>query len=224
MIGPNPMRAGGEVLRVAVWSGRLRIAHWLIGLSCLFLLASGWLVGNSAELSAAALDYHFLAGYLLGAGLALRLYLLLAGGKTDSWRDCLYGGSQWRQARDTLLAYAAGRARPLPHWYGHNPLWGLIYLPWLGLLAITAWTGWLRQAGGGELHAALAQAVAVVVVLHLITVVLHDLRCEHGEVSAMINGHKWFRRRQLDAEAVASPAREVHVSLGGPAGQQRSRD
>ena len=214
---------GGGGRRVKVWSRPLRISHWAIALATLSLLISGWLIGASAELSEAALDYHFLAAYVLVGGLLLRLYLLLAGRETDHWRDCWPARGQWparlKLAGEVLLSYVGGGARPMPQWFGHNPLWGPLYLLWYALLALAAWSGWDRFAGGGvlpDLHSGLTRTLAVLVFAHLVAVVLHELRCEHGEISAMVNGFKWFRRRQVQEAEAAESSTEVKVRLIRP--------
>lgn len=188
--------------RVRVWSTRLRLCHWLMAAACLALILSGWLLGASAELSLAALDYHFMAAYVLVGSLAVRLWLLVFGQATEHWHDCIARPGQWQQALQTALAYVSGGARPMPGWYGHNPLWGPLYLAWLALLVAAAWSGWARYDGAGEAgwHAGLAQTVSILVVLHLVAVVLHELRTTHGEISAMIGGFKWFQRRDSDPD------------------------
>lgn len=210
------------IQRVRVWSAGLRSSHWLLAAGVLTLLVSGWRLslGNAP---AGWRDAHLTAGYLLGIALVFRVALLLAGRTpTDRWRDCLpLTRLHWQGARDMLLFYVSfGRAR-LPAWYGHNPLWGPLYLLLFGLLtggAITglllarapagdalwlaatpAWLGWTLP----EWHAGLAQAIAGFVAAHVASVFLHDARGTSGEISAMVNGHKTFILPPVPPEAGA---------------------
>ena len=41
-------------------------------------------------------------------------------------------------------------------------------------------------------HAQLFQPIFVIIVAHIVTALLHDLKSQTGEVSSMINGHKYF--------------------------------
>jgi Ni/Fe-hydrogenase 1 B-type cytochrome subunit len=177
----------------------LRITHWVMALSVLTLLLTGWLLGYSTELYQALLDYHYIAGYALIGALVLRLPLLFLGKGAEHVLDLLPRGEQRRAAIATLKFYLSGARAPLPRWYAHNPLWGPLYLALFVLLSICALTGigydstlQLGALGATDLHRGCATLVAVLVLAHLIAVVLHDLRGTASDVSAMLNGHRIF--------------------------------
>jgi Ni/Fe-hydrogenase 1 B-type cytochrome subunit len=201
-----------NIQRIRVWSAPLRLVHWLMALCVLALLASGWI--GSARLAEAGRwrDLHFTSGYLLAVAIVIRLGLLLRGrAPTDRWRDLLPAGrQQWLGMRDMLLFYMTLGRTTLPGYYGHNPLWGPVYLVLfaltalgvvtgvllsgydaLGLLVLTAspwWLGWSLP----EWHSGVATTLAVAVAVHVLAVFAHDARGTAGEISAMVNGHKIF--------------------------------
>lgn len=188
-----------KVQRRLVWSAPLRLCHWLMAAAVLTLLATGWLLGAGTRYAKAAADYHYIAGYVLIAALALRLYLLLLGTGTAHWRDCLPARGQWRAVGATLRSYVSLGRWPLPAWYAHNPLWGPVYLALFGMLAVQAATGLTidapyRLAGVGlvTIHAALAQFIGWFAIVHIAAVFVHDALGTGSDISAMINGHRIF--------------------------------
>lgn len=201
------------IQRVAVWSGALRACHGLLALCVLALLLSSWrLAGGFATPDALWRDVHLTAGYLLGLALAFRIVLLFAGRlPTDRWPDLVpRNRTQWLALRDMLIFYASLGRAPLPAWYGHNPLWGPVYLLLLAVLALGVatglllarhdpqmllvlvatpwWLGWTLP----EWHLGLAWMAGGFTALHLLAVILHDTRGTSSELSAMLNGHKIF--------------------------------
>jgi len=185
--------------RVKVWSAPLRLSHWLMAGAGLVLLATGWLLHADLALGGAPADFHYVAGYVLVAALALRLYLLVLGSGAASWRDCLPPPGQWRAALQTLRCYVSFGRFPLPAWYAHNPLWGPVYLAMFAVLALQAATGLAfdepyRLAGVTlvRVHVAGAVVIGVFTALHVAAVFVHDLSGSGSDTSAMINGHRIF--------------------------------
>lgn len=196
------MRPVETVQRVAIWSGRLRLSHWLSAVAVLVLLLTGWLMTWTSERQALMRDLHFVAGYALLLALALRAWLLVSGEAAEHWRDLIPRGPQrlaaWHTAR---FYFSLGRA-PLPAWYAHNPLWGPLYLLWWLVLLAQLFTGLAPGAAAalglspGAWHSLLAQAIAILVAAHVAAVFLHDLKGGGADVSAMINGHRCFRSQR----------------------------
>lgn len=191
--------AAQAMQRVEIWSGRLRLAHWLMAVAVLVLLATGWLLPRVPTMTESVRDLHYVAGYVLLAALALRFYLLLFGKAAEQWTDLLPRGPQWRAAWHTLRFYLSLGRAPLPAWYAHNPLWGPVYLAWWALLVAQVLTGllpgWWSTLGVQPWwwHSLAADAVAMLVAAHVVAVFLHDLKGGGADVSAMINGFRWFR-------------------------------
>ncbi len=191
--------ANETVQRVAIWSGRLRFAHWLMASATLVLLLSGWLLHLAPALAVPLLDAHLAAGYGLVLALLLRGYLLLFGRAAEHWRDLLPHGPQLRAAAQTLRFYVTLGRAPLPAWYAHNPLWSPVYLALLAMLSWQAFTGLaLDQVFDVGLrawrwHTALAEPIAIVIALHVAAVFVHDLKGGGADTSAMISGYRCFR-------------------------------
>ena len=193
------------IQRVLVWGGGLRLAHWLIALSVLALIATGWLMKLAPSVAGAASDGHDLAGFALTLGLALRLYLLFAGTGAAHWRALLPARADLGKAGVMLRFYLSLGRTPLPRWYAHNPLWTPFYVLILLILALQAATGMMMETwpvlGGFYLpavHDFWAPVILTFSGLHIIAVVLQDARGAASDVSAMINGHRIFVVEELD--------------------------
>lgn len=200
------MAAVSTIKRVLVWSGRLRLAHWLTALSTLVLLGTGWLLGVVPRAYGVLLDYHYLAGYVLIAGVLLRLYLLFFGQATETVGALIPRRQQLGAMLDMLRFYISfGRWR-LPAWYAHNPLWQPLYLLLLIVLVAQILTGVFADvsfivAGRGlpGWHALGSDVIAVACGLHIAAVFSHDLKGSGSDISAMVNGHRIFVINPLQA-------------------------
>lgn len=187
------------VQRVAVWSARLRLSHWLSAPAVLVLLASGWLLPRLPSRHEWLHDVHDLAGYTLVAALLLRAYLLVFGRAAEQWRDLLPRGPQLKAVGRMLRFYLSLGRAPLPAWYAHNPLWGPIYVVLWVLLALQLGSGFALEHGGFAAllppawHSLLPGPIAMLVAAHVLAVFVHDLKGGGADVSAMINGYRLFR-------------------------------
>jgi Ni/Fe-hydrogenase 1 B-type cytochrome subunit len=112
-----------QIRRVAVWSPRLRLAHWLMAGATLVLLATGWLLDAAPSLAAAAADYHYLAAAVLTFAIALRLWIGWFGQGAERFASLLLSDTDVRAARESLVFYLSFGKAPLPNWFAHNPLW-----------------------------------------------------------------------------------------------------
>ncbi len=188
-----------QIRRVAVWSGWLRLAHWSLAGATLLLLATGWLIGNSPAVAESAAEIHYLGAALLLFALMLRLFLGCFGNPGERLAELLPRDQELDGMRASLWFYLSlGRAR-LPAWFAHNPLWKPLYLFLLLVLCLSLLTGWLMQETPliGRLylpraHVWLANTVAVLTAAHLYSVILQDLKGTTADISAMVNGHRYF--------------------------------
>lgn len=189
-----------------VWSGWLRLSHWLMALSVCGLWITGWLHQNVIRLFELAYDYHILFAYLLSGALLLRLYLLFSARNSAAhWKDLWPGRQQWKAVLATLRFYVTLGRAPLPRWYAHNPLWGLLYLLLFIVLLVQVLLGFLMY---NELdlyliniyhwHTGLAKLLGGFIVLHILAVFMHDLASGNSDVSAMIHGYRVFRLEPPD--------------------------
>lgn len=188
-----------QIRRVAVWSGWLRLAHWTLAGATLLLLATGWLVANAPNVANTAGDVHYLGASLLIFALALRVVLGFLGKGAERFEHLLPRESEWAGIRTSLLFYLSLGRSPLPNWFAHNPLWKPLYLLLYALLVLLTLSGWLmpdRPLTWGlylpQVHEGLASAVAILLVLHLYAVIIQDMKGDNADVSAMINGHRYF--------------------------------
>jgi Ni/Fe-hydrogenase 1 B-type cytochrome subunit len=185
----------------------------------LALLATGWLIGNSPAVAEAAADYHYLAAAPLLFALVLRLVIGFFGQASDRFEHMLPGDSDLSGIRASLLFYLSFGKAPLPNWFAHNPLWKPFYLLLFVALALSALTGWLmpgRPLLGPfylpSVHEWLADAIAVFLLLHLLSVILQDWRGQSADVSAMINGNRYF---SIDRDGLVRPEVQqvsIHVN------------
>ena len=198
-----------QIRRVPVWSGWLRVAHWALAGATLLMLVTGWLIANAPTVAAGAAEVHYLGAAVLVFGLALRLFLGFAGKGAERLEHLVPKPSEMTGLRNRALFYLSLGKAPLPNWYAHNPLWKPIYLVWFALLALSALTGWLMPDTPvvgvfylPRVHQWMANAVFVVTLAHVYSVVLQDLRGQAADTSAMINGHRYFR---VEREGLVKP-------------------
>lgn len=188
-----------QIRRVAVWSGWLRFTHGALALATLVLMATGWLIANSPMLAGSAADVHYLAASLLIAVLLLRLLLGLFGKGAERFEHMVPRTTELGSMRASLLFYLTLGKAPLPNWFAHNPLWKPLYLVLFVLLALLALSGWLMpevpvlgRVYLPRLHVWLSNMVWALVLAHLFSVLLQDTKGQAADVSAMLNGHRYF--------------------------------
>lgn len=183
----------------------MRLAHWLIALSVIVLLATGWLVKLAPSVANSASESHKLASIGLTLGLILRIGLLIAGPVTARWKALLPVRADIDKISAMLRFYLTMGRSPLPKWYAHNPLWAPLYLFILIILVVQALSGLLMEAHPlmlgfylPSVHDFWATVILVFSCLHVIAVVLQDAKGTASDVSAMINGHRIFIVEDVD--------------------------
>lgn len=186
------------IQRILIWSGWLRLAHWLIALSTLGLLLTGWLLSAIPSLEIAASDFHYMLAPFFSLGVGIRITLLFID-KKNAGLGSLTPEIRLQPMATMLRFYLSLGRLPLPRWYAHNPLWAPVYLAILFLLILQAASGYLQVSmpmiAGiyvPGLHRLIAMIVALFTIAHIVTVILHDLKGTASDISAMINGYKIF--------------------------------
>lgn len=185
--------------RKLIWPGWFRLAHALIAISTLMLLATGYLIQHSPVLGQNATDlHHYAAGFLL-IGIMIRFYFMVSGKPQERLQALLPKSADWQATWETLRFYLLLGKTPLPRWYAHNPLWKPLYLLIYLILLIQLISGILMQQQDvlfgfylPSVHAYWASFVLWWVVLHLICSVWHDYASGTGDVSAMIHGYRLY--------------------------------
>jgi len=188
-----------NIQRILVWSSWLRLAHWLMAIAVLLLAATGWLIEMTPSVASTASDYHYILATLLIGGLMLRVALLFFDKGTGHWQKLLPEAKERPAYKQMFLFYLSFGKMSLPKWYAHNPIWKLVYFLIFIVLFLQILTGMNRDAHPIVLglylpgvHEFLASIILGFTVLHIVAVVLHDLKGTTSDVSAMINGHKIF--------------------------------
>jgi cytochrome b len=170
---------------VRVWDPLLRIAHWTLVASIL----ATWI---TAELKLdAAKRAHEWAGYAALAVIALRLAWGWTGPRYARFREFVLSPPR-------TLAYARSViASAEPRYIGHNPLGGWMVVALLATAAAAGVSGWLSVTDRfwgvewvQELHEALADALYLLVGLHIAGVAFTSLRQRENLVRAMLTGRK----------------------------------
>ncbi len=216
------------VYPVKVWSRWLRISHWLMAVSALALIVSGWVLDYLETPDPLIRDYHYLFGHLLLASLILRGVLLFAriGDhlQTENWKALRWDRSKAPAMLDMLKYYMSLGRMPKPAYYAHSPLWLPFYPLVLVLLTVSALSGYLYDApltiagfGLWRIHGGLASLLEIVLSLHMASAVIQDMSAPGGDISGMISGYRLFK---VDKQAQAAVDDDVQlVSFDADAGR-----
>jgi Ni/Fe-hydrogenase 1 B-type cytochrome subunit len=207
-----------EIMRVLIWSGWLRLSHWALALSTLVLMTTGWLIAHSPMVADIALEYHYMAVAVLIFGLILRILIFFRGQPHERLSALFPEVSEIRSIKRTLLFYFSLARQPMPHWYAHNPLWKILYVLFYVVLLLLLFSGALMEEYPvvfgfylPSVHAFWAKIVSLFVLLHLLTLFIHDYYANTTDVSAMINGYRLFE--VTDSGKLGSGLKTVPVAM-----------
>lgn len=168
-------------VEVYVWDPLVRAGHWLL----VAAVAAAWFTRHGGGI------WHDVTGYVALAIVALRLLWGRFGSRHARFGDFLRGPrATWRYARQMMR-----RAEP-PH-VGHNPLGGWMIVALLVTVALVSLSGWLYTtdrfwgvAWVEAVHSLLADALLVLVAVHVAGVLYASWRHRENLVAAMIHGRK----------------------------------
>jgi Ni/Fe-hydrogenase 1 B-type cytochrome subunit len=200
----------------AVWPLAVRLIHWVLVLTFLVLFVTGWLMGSGQLLNEEfrlmlAERLHAPAGQIAGVALLGRLVLLFMPGITG-WRALVPGPSDREGLREMFLFYLSFGRRQVPAFFAHDPLWKTAYLLLFAVIAAQVITGLAMEFDGlrfrlgasagaiRDWHVDLGIVLAWVTGLHIVSVILREIRARGFEVSAMLHGTKMFRIEKPDTE------------------------
>jgi cytochrome b len=187
------MTASGAV---KVWDPFVRMFHW--SLAAAFAVA--YFTGGDEQL-----PVHTLAGYVIGALVALRLVWGLVGPQHARFTSFVRGpGEVWAYVKQLVLF------KP-PRYLGHNPAGAVMVIALLTLLVLTVASGlmlygadqhagplaqwmaaapWADEEWLEEIHEVLANLTVFAVVFHVAGVILDSFLHRENLVKAMITGTK----------------------------------
>ena len=166
---------------VRVWDPLVRLFHWSLVVS----FAVAWLSSHASD------NLHMLAGYAAGGLILLRVVWGVIGTPYARF-------SSFVRSPATVIDYLGAILRGNEARYvGHNPAGGAMILALLAGMLVTATTGWLLTTDafwGDErmqhLHHWSADAVLLLVGVHLAGVALASFRHRENLIAAMIVGRK----------------------------------
>jgi len=204
---------------VLVWSGWLRLAHWVIAAGVLFQIVSAWAIAHQNVDVLFWRDWHMIIGQVLLIALMLRLALLFFPGSSH-WRSLIPNRSDIPNIVQMIKFYVTFARFPLPNWYAHNPLWKPLYLLLFVLLAGCLLAGIFLNApyhiagfSLPALHSLLAQIITLFVIAHVIAVFLHDLKGKGAFISAMINGYRYFHASDQEIGKTDSISKDSSIYI-----------
>ncbi len=188
-----------QINRIEIFTRAHRITHWLIAAGVIFQLVSAWLVQNANVDVLAWADWHVMIGQALILPILFRVYLLIIPG-SGHWRLLIPTREQRHVLIQTLRFYASLGRLPCPDWYAYNPLWQPVYLLMTFVLLLTTLTGFVSgvSLAMSAYHALLASIVFYFALAHVFFVILHDARGNGAQISAMLNGYKYFHAGEVE--------------------------
>lgn len=175
---------------VKVWDPLVRVFHWSLVTS----FAVAWVTAEEWD------GVHEWAGYIAGALIAFRIVWGIAGPRYARF-------TQFVRGPQTVIGFLGdmlhGRER---RYIGHNPAGAAMIVGLIVMMAITATTGWMQTLDAYHhvrwvhaVHALCANAMLVMVCIHVGGVLFASLRHRENLVRAMVFG----RKRAPEADDIA---------------------
>lgn len=164
-----------------VWDVPVRVFHWLLVLC----FAGAWLTAESEHWRL----LHVTLGYTMAGLIAFRVIWGLVGTRHARFASFVRGPrAVWSYLRSLV-------GRHPEHHTGHNPAGALAIVGLLGLIALTAASGWATysELGGEwleEVHELAANGLMVLVGVHIAGVLVGSLVHRENLVRAMFTGRK----------------------------------
>lgn len=187
--------------RILVWDFPTRLFHWSLA-AC---FVGAWLTSDSERQQ----FLHLLFGYSLFGLIAFRIVWGFVGSRHARFSGFVRGPG-------AVLRYLRSLARrEAQHEAGHNPAGAAAIVLLLALGLGTAISGWLMASGRAgesleEIHEALATAMLVVVIVHVLGVIVSSVLHRQNLVRAMITGYQ----QGLPAQGIRSGSIGVAMVLG----------
>ena len=169
---------------IKVWDLWVRIGHWFL----VFCITAAWLTRHGGG------AFHDWFGYCALGIVAARIAWGFFGSTHARFNDFV-------KSPAAIVEYAQALPRHHEqHYVGHNPLGGYMVLALLLSVALTSISGWLYTtdrfwgvAWVGESHEVLADALLILVALHIGGVVFACYRERENLIAAMFHGRKRMR-------------------------------
>jgi cytochrome b len=168
-------------LKKRIWDAPVRLLHWMLAGA----IGAAWVTASRIG------PAHEYLGYATLAIVLARLAWGFAGNRYARFARFVRPPAA---TVDYLRAVVKGRGA---RYLGHNPLGGWMVVALLGCVALLGLTGWSATtdllwgyAWPVRLHAALAWALVILIVLHVGGVLLTSWQHRENLVAAMVSGNK----------------------------------
>jgi len=188
-----------HIKKAQVWSSRLRSTHAVIALATLLLIFTGWLQGLESTIAETARGYHFLSGYLLVAAVGYRIYLFVVGKQAENFQALTMIKGYKETLKAHLRFYLSLGKSDLEPWFAQNPFWAPIYAVFYGVILLMIISGFLignvyfgPAISLTGIHAVGSGFIVLFLIFHLFAILLHDAKLGNHDISAIINGYKYF--------------------------------
>ena len=125
--------------RIYVWEFPVRLYHWINGFCVLFLLVTGYLIGNPLAIQYSTEAYqqywfgtvrfiHFVTAFVFFFNHLVRIYWGFVGNEYSRWYNFIpYKPSQWKEIWEVLKVDILQRDVKGKISIGHNALAGFVY-------------------------------------------------------------------------------------------------
>ena len=178
-------------------------------------MLTGWLVSIAPSIAQTASEYHHLLAAFFTVSLGFRLILLFTDKQSGHWKRMVQAWPKPKMVGEMLLFYVSFGRSKLPSWYAHNFMWVPLYFILFGVLLLQAITGVLMiydvfifNIYPPDLHRFFASTIFWFTVFHIYAVILHDMKSKSANISAMINGDRYF-----EADLGARGPKESSISI-----------
>jgi cytochrome b len=173
--------------RILVWDAAVRVFHWLMVLS----FAGAYLTAESERWRLV----HVTLGYTMAGLIAFRLAWGVLGTRHARFRNFVRGPKAVMRYVRTLLTGDPA------HFAGHNPAGAVAIVLMLLAGAVISVTGWAsyNEVGGewlSQLHEGAANAMLVVVGVHIAGVIVASRMHNENLVRSMVTGFKLGEHRE----------------------------
>lgn len=210
-------RSSPKLVSHKVWDPVVRWFHWINFLSVLGLSSIGLLLLNDDALELGKVAKHKLEsvhvyfGYVFAANLAMRLWWAFVGKRVARWRAILPFG---RRYRSELRRYWQNLRNGRSHTYlGHNPLGRMSVTVLFALLLTQAITGLALAGTFGsrpghwveEVHETAFYLLVAMVAMHVVAVIVAEVRGGSALISGMFSGRKIVDVRQQEPREPRQP-------------------
>lgn len=213
--------------RIFVWSGLLRIFHWVFAISTIVLIFTGtyihyppittkWAEFKPQYLMATLRYYHFAAGFIFIGALIIRFYLLFFGNRHERFWDFLPLNKRNIKSLYQSIKFYLYFTDEHEWRMGHTVLAGTIYfilfvcaviMSILGIYLLYPEVGMVNKIGilffGSQqsarfMHYSLSWAFLFFIIVHLYIAVWNDFKAPEAIISGVVSGSKFMPAEEVE--------------------------